>query len=97
MSRQYSPEKLRCLRNEIDITDLIANVLHVPHKVSEGYFRFLCPICSEFDSATNPRTNLARCFRCERNFNPIDMVMIIHDSSFVEAAKYLSRLLPLKK
>ncbi|MEK6621873.1 MAG: hypothetical protein AABZ13_05275 [Planctomycetota bacterium] len=25
----------------------------------EGYFRFLCPLCSEFHTATNPKTNLA--------------------------------------
>ena len=90
MANRYSKEMLRRLRNEIPIAQLIANGLEVPFKMSEGYFRFLCPICSEFNTATNAKTNLARCFRCERNFNPIDMVMVVKACNFVEAVKFLS-------
>ncbi len=92
MPRRYSPETLRSLRNDIPIDDLIANVLGLPHKLSEGYFRFLCPVCREFNSATNPKTNLARCFGCEKNFNPIDMVMTVYHCSFVEAVEFLSSM-----
>ena len=46
--------------------------VELPVKRSEGYFRFLCPLCGDFNTATNSRTNLARCFRCEKNFNPIE-------------------------
>jgi hypothetical protein len=95
--RRHSPERLRRLRNEIDIADLIENILRVPSKVSEGYCRFLCPHCCEFNTATNPRTNLARCFRCELNFNPIDMVMAIRRCSFLEAVRFLSPLLPPRR
>ena len=89
MPRRYSKERLRQLRNDIDITTLIADVLQLPAKVSEGHFRFLCPICSEFHSSTNPRTNLARCFRCQRNFNPIDLVMVVQHCEFTEAVRFL--------
>ena len=50
----YSKKMLRRLRNEIPIATLIADVLEVPSKISEGYFRFLCPKCSEFVTGTNP-------------------------------------------
>jgi hypothetical protein len=92
MARRYSSELLRTLRNDIDIAGLIADVLDWPSKTSEGYFRFLCPLCSEFNSATNPKTNLGRCFRCDKNFNPIDMVMIVNQWTFVQAVEFLRRL-----
>ena len=96
MARHYSKEYLRKIRNEVPIAVLIGDVLQIPSKTREGYFRFLCPICSEFNSATNPKTNLARCFRCERNFNPIDIVMIHKHCNFVEAVKYLAGIVLLK-
>ena len=93
MAKRYSKEFLTMLRNEIPIAILIFDLLELPNKVSEGYFRFLCPICSEFNTATNQRTNLARCFRCEKNFNPIDMVMEVKRVGFVDAVDYLNGIL----
>jgi len=92
MSNRLPPEMLRRLRNEIPITLVIAEFLKLPTKVSEGYFRFLCPLCSEFITATNPKTNLARCFLCEKNFNPIDMVMVVKQVSFSKAVDYLKSI-----
>lgn len=92
MNRRYSKEFLKMLRNQIPIATLIADLLKLPHKVSEGYFRFLCPICAEFNTATNQKTNLARCFRCEINFNPIDMVMQVKRVSFIDAVQYLNEI-----
>lgn len=92
MSNRLPPEMLRQLRNQIPITILIEKFLKLPTKVSEGYLRFLCPLCSEFITATNPKTNLARCFRCEKNFNPIDMVMAAKQMSFRSAVDYLSNI-----
>jgi len=89
MCQRFSAETLRQLRNDIPIAQLIADVLGIPSKISEGYFRFLCPLCSDFNTATHPKTNLARCFRCERNFNPIDIVMLDKHLNFVEAVGYL--------
>ncbi|MHC4815964.1 MAG: CHC2 zinc finger domain-containing protein [Planctomycetota bacterium] len=77
------------LRNRISIERLIERHLHWPCKQREGIFRFLCPLCNEFHTATNPRTNLARCFRCQQNFNPLDFVMVVHGYDFLQAVAYL--------
>ena len=92
MAKLYSKEFLRMLRNEIPIAMLIADLLNLENKVSEGYFRFLCPICSEFNTATNQKTNLARCFRCGKNFNPIDMVMEVKRVGFIDAVQCLNEI-----
>jgi DNA primase len=92
MSRRYPKELLHRIRNEIDIREVV-RILEIPWKISEGYFRFLCPQCSEFNTATNPRTNLGRCFRCRRNFNPIDLIMAVRVQSFLESVDFLSQLL----
>lgn len=84
--------RLRELRNRIPIDGVIA-ALEIPAKRREGYLRFLCPLCEEFNTATNPRTNLARCFRCERNFNPIDLVMVAERCPFLEAVGRVERML----
>ena len=96
MTERFPPEMLRKLRNEIPINLLINEFLKLPIKQSEGYFRFLCPICSEFVTATNPKTNLARCFRCEKNFNPIDMVMTVKQVNFQSAVDYLAGIKSIK-
>lgn len=93
MKRRFTGHELFKLRNLIPVDKLIKEQLNIPSKISEGYFRFLCPVCNEFQTATNPKTNLARCFRCERNFNPIDLVMVVKDVGFVESVKYLKALL----
>ena len=94
MSKYFSKQLLYRLRNEIAITDLLV-ALDWPTKRREERFCFLCPRCREFLTAANPRTNLGRCFRCETNFNPIDLVMLIHDCDFVTAVHFLEdRFLP---
>ena len=93
MNRHFSSQELFGLRNHIPIDTLIEKHLKLPSKFSDGFFRFLCPVCNEFQTATNPRTNLARCFRCEKNFNPIDMVMICTGVNFIESVKYLKTIL----
>ncbi len=96
MTQRYSKTVLRKLRNDIPIDHLINNILNQSNKVSEGYFRFLCPVCSEFTTAINPKTNLARCFSCQKNFNPIDMVMTVKTYSFTQAVDYLMGITRLK-
>lgn len=94
MKRRFTDDELFQLRNCIPVEMLIKEKLNLPSKMIEGYFRFLCPVCQEFQTATNPNTNLARCFRCERNFNPIDLVMVVKGMRFVESVNYLKPLLP---
>jgi len=88
MPSRITDAELRRLRNDVDIAQLICH-LGIPSKRRDGYFRFLCPICREFNTATNPRTNLARCFRCSTNFNPIDLVMRAERLSFLRAVRFL--------
>jgi DNA primase len=93
MNGKYSANYLRRIRNEISIARVIEDALEIPTKTSEGYLRFLCPVCSEFNTAVNPATNLARCFRCKQNFNPIDMTMTVKGYSFLDAVEFLTSLL----
>jgi len=91
--KRFSSNELLKLRNTIPVEILIQNILRVPSKISEGIFRFLCPICNEFQTGINPNVNLVRCFRCERNFNAIDLVMEIQGCGFKESVVFLQRLL----
>lgn len=93
MTRRFSSALLSSLRNDIAIHAVIRTHLQLPCKKRDGHLRFLCPHCSDFHTATNPRTNLARCFRCGTNFNPIDLVMAVEQCSFVDAVTKLSALL----
>jgi len=93
MSKYFTRQLLYRLRNEIPVADLLV-FLDWPNKRREGRFCFLCPRCQEFLTAVNPRTNLARCFHCETNFNPIDLVMAINDCDFVTAVHLLEGRLP---
>jgi DNA primase len=89
MAQRFSNEQLRALRNEIAIRTVIGSILELPAKEVEGVFRFLCPVCNEFQTAVHPRENLGRCFRCQKNFNPIELVMAARGLDFVASVKLL--------
>jgi hypothetical protein len=91
-NRCFSSSQLYALRNEINVQVLIEKTLRIPSRVSQGCFRFRCPLCNGFDTAINPKTNLARCFRCEKNFNTIDLVMLIRHADFVGSVKFLQSM-----
>ena len=93
MLNTLSKDHLRELRNRIEMIPLIAEALELIYKTHDGHFRFMCPLCHDFDTAVNIDTNLARCFRCQRNFNPIDMVMTVKRYSFMQAVRYLQPIL----
>ena len=63
-----------------------------PSKMSEGYFRFLCPHCGEMRATVNPRNNLAHCFCCQKNLNNIDLLLTL-DYDFRSAVALLERWL----
>jgi len=91
--KRFTKHELFKLRNSIDINMLINKILKIPSKISQGHLRFLCPICSQFNTATKRQTNLARCFGCERNFNTIEMVMETKNLDFIKSAQFLQGLL----
>ena len=72
-----SEELLRRLRNDLPMAVTIAALGRQgpPSKISEGYFRFLCPHCGEMLATVNPRNNLAHCFCCRKNLNNIDLLL----------------------
>ena len=63
-----SADLLRRLRNDLPMPVTIAALGRdgPPSKMSEGYFRFLCPHCGEMLATVNPRNNLAHCFAARR-------------------------------
>lgn len=96
MKKRFSSYELFELRNAIPVRWLIRDELQIPSKISEGVFRFLCPVCHEFQTATHPTTNLARCFRCEKNFNTIDLVMAVKGLGFKESVVFLKQILAIE-
>ena len=91
-NRCFSSSQLYALRNEINVQMLIEKTLLISCRVTKGCFRFLCPLCNGFDTAVNPKTNLARCFQCEKNFNTIDLVMLVRNAQFVDSVKFLQSI-----
>jgi len=91
--KRFSKHELFKLRNSISINMLISEILKLPSKTSQGQLRFLCPLCSQFNTATKRETNLARCFHCQRNFNTIEMVMETKNLDFIQSAQFLQGLL----
>lgn len=91
MIRRFSREELYALRNKLPIEWVIEKLLVIPSKLSDGVFRFQCPLCQEFNTATKHETNLARCFACRRNFNTLEIVMQCKGIGFVQSATLLTR------
>jgi hypothetical protein len=72
-------ELLRRIRNDLPMPVTIATLGREgpPAKMSEGYYRFLCPGCGEMLATVNPRNNLAHCFCCKKNLNNIDLLLTV--------------------
>ncbi len=89
-----SAELLRRLRNDLPMSVTIAALGREgpPAKISEGYFRFVCPRCGEMRATVNPRNNLAHCFCCQKNLNNIDLLIAL-DYDFRDAVTLLERWL----
>ena len=89
-----SADLLRRIRNDLPMPVTIALLGRdgPPSKMSEGYFRFLCPRCGEMRATVNPRNNLAHCFCCKKNLNNIDLLLTL-DYDFRSAITLLARWL----
>ena len=89
-----SADLLRRIRNDLPMPVTIAHLGREgpPSKMSEGYFRFLCPRCGEMRATVNPRNNLAHCFCCKKNLNNIDLLLTL-DYDFRSAVALLERYL----
>jgi len=89
MPNAYPAGFLRMIRNQVPIEKVIVTMLNLEVRHTPKWLRFRCPRCYNFHTATNRDTNLARCFDCKKNFNPIDIVMAAGQCNFVEAVEYL--------
>ena len=90
----FADDLLRRIRNDLPMPVTIALLGDdgPPSKMSEGYFRFLCPHCAEMRATVNPRNNLAHCFTCKKNLNNIDL-LITEGYHFRAAVTLLERWL----
>ncbi len=86
----FTDDFLRRLRNDININEVIG-ALRLETRRGTDLLRFHCPLCHRFHTATNPKTNLARCFDCRVNFNPIDLAMETTRCSFVDSVAFLKK------
>jgi hypothetical protein len=68
---------------------VIESLLGIPSETAQGLFRFRCPLCAGWNTAIKPETNLSRCFKCAKNYNVIDLCMLVRHASFVESVTFL--------
>ena len=86
----FTDDFLRRLRNDININQVIG-ALGLETRRGTDLLMFHCPLCHGFHTATNPITNLARCFDCKVNYNPIDLVMETTGCNFIESVEFLKK------
>ena len=91
MSHHYSQSFLRMLRNEIPIDEVIVDLLNLEQRNNHKMLCFRCPLCQGFHTATNHKTNLARCFDCQKNFNPSDLIMTVGNCGFLDGVEFLKK------
>ncbi len=88
----FTKQQLFQIRNDIDIDWLINDQLHLERQFNR-IWRFQCPVCQQFNTATQKKNNLARCFNCQQNFNTIDLVIYSKKVNFVPGVQFLLSLL----
>ena len=91
----FTKQQLFQVRNEIDIDWLISDKLNLDRQFN-GMWRFRCPLCQQLNTATQKKTNLARCFSCQQNLNTIDLVIYTKKINFVPSVRFLLALLDKK-
>jgi predicted RNA-binding Zn-ribbon protein involved in translation (DUF1610 family) len=94
MTRRFSPKELTFLRNRVPIRCVMDTLLDLPTRNTEEKMSFACPVCGGFDTSLNTAHNLARCFACRQNFNPIELVMYQLQIGFVDSVKWLKKRMP---
>jgi hypothetical protein len=91
----FTKQQLFQIRNDIDIDWLINEKLQLERQFN-SIWRFQCPVCQQFNTATQKKNNLARCFSCQKNFNTIDLVIYSKKVNFVPGVQFLLSLLEKK-
>jgi DNA primase len=91
MTRRFSAQELSFLRNQVPINRVIETMLSVATGNNNGKLSFACPVCRSMNTGINTRHNLARCFDCRQNHNPIEFVMHQLHLNFVDSVKWLKQ------
>ena len=91
LSRRISAGELRRLRNELPVEAVLVE-LRIESRARGRRREFRCPACGAFPATINSQANLLRCFRCGRNFNPIDLVIAHLKSGFLDAITTLEQI-----
>jgi len=92
----FSKQRLYHLRNDVDINWLITEKLQLQRRFDK-IWRFQCPLCGQFNTATQVKNNLARCFDCSKNFNTIDLVVYSKKLNFAPSVQFLENCLPVQE
>ncbi len=88
---RYTRQQLFVLRNHIPI-DKVIETLGIHNAIHDGQYRFNCHVCHKMNTGISRKTNLARCFDCEKSYNTIDLVKEVLGLHFLESAAYLEKL-----
>ncbi len=94
--KNFTQQQLFQVRNMIDIDWLINEKLNLRREFNR-IWRFQCPLCQQFNTATQKKNNLARCFSCQQNFNTIDLVIYSKQINFMPSVTFLLTLLSKMK
>lgn len=95
MTLRFSPEELSFLRNRVPIDRVIGILPDLAGRNKNGQPSFVCPLCGAPDTSINAAHNLAKCFSCGRNFNPIELVMHRLSIGFVDSVRWLQKHMPV--
>jgi DNA primase len=87
----FTDDFLRKLRNKVNINEVIGALRLETRRGTD------CPLCHGFHTGTNPKTNLARCFDCKVNFNPIDLVIATTGCNFIDSVEFLKKQIHVPK
>jgi len=96
MTRRFSSQELRFLRNRVPIARVVETLFGSSIQNKSCKRLFACPICGGLDTSIHAAHNLVRCFLCRRNFNTIELVMHRMNIGFVDSVKWLqNRMSPV--
>lgn len=94
MTRRFSSRELSFLRNRVPIDQVVKTLFGSLCQNESGKLLFACPLCAGLDTSIHATHNLVRCFSCQRNFNPIELVMHQRKIGFVDSVKWLQSRMP---
>jgi hypothetical protein len=84
----FDRQLLEGIRNRISLKGL-ASYLGIQIKIKDNQCWFVCPRCAKMKASFQKNHNLARCWKCNIRYNPIELVMAHCNMNFKEAVMFL--------